>query len=318
KKPKNQIVPSGGAAAGRIGRPAAASTNAFSITLTATPRWWSCAASIWSARRTVPIVPGVLRYASRTWRMYSFWLCPSSTMRLLNFGRAQRRPVNVHRVAVVPQTALQRFHHRTIAQRVGPLVVHEIGCNAGGMLAVTLLHQLKEDVGLLRFQIQVPKFVDQKDVEAGQTLEQLPRGPIRQRGIHFVEQILRADELAAIAILQRLQQQAATQPAFAPSGFSDQDDIFRLGDELQLRKNANLFAVHARLAGKRERLQRPALGQIGAPDTPLQRALLPGLKLRAHQARHELRVADVVLIGGAQLFVVDLQDAPQLEILQQF
>ena len=26
-----------------------------------------------SARRTVPIVPGVLRYASRTWRIYSSW-----------------------------------------------------------------------------------------------------------------------------------------------------------------------------------------------------------------------------------------------------
>src|SRR6202030_1850020 len=55
----------------------------------------------------------------------------------------------------------------------------------------------------------------------------------------------------------------------------------------------------------------------GAPDTPLQRALLLGLKLRAHQARDELRVADVVLVGGTQLLVVDLQDAPQLEILQQ-
>ena len=98
---------------------------------------------------------------------------------------------------------------------------------------------------------------------------------------------------------------------------ADQDDIFRLGDELQLRKPANLFAVHARLAGKRERLQRPALGQIGAPDTPLQRALLPGLKLRAHQARDELRVTDIVLVGGSQLFVIDLQHAPQLEILQQ-
>ena len=35
--------------------------------------------------------------------------------------------------------------------------------------------------------------------------------------------------------------------------------------------------------------------QIGAPDAPLQRALLPGLKLRSHQARDELRVTDIVL-----------------------
>src|ERR1017187_4977969 len=50
------------------------------------------------------------------------------------------------------------------------------------------------------------------------------------------------------------------EPGFAPSGFPNQDDIFRLGDELQLRKPANLFAVHARLAGEGKRLQRPALG----------------------------------------------------------
>src|ERR1035438_3582469 len=168
-----------------------------------------------------------------------------------------------------------------------------------------------------RFRFKYPNFVDQKDVQTGQALEQLPRGTIRQRGVHLVEQVLGLDELTAVTILQRLQQQTTSQSGLASSGFPDQDDIFRLGDELQLRKPANLFAVHARLAGKRERLQRPALGQVGASDTPLQRALLPGLKLRAHQARDELRVTDIVLVSGAQLFVIDLQHAPQLEILQQ-
>jgi hypothetical protein len=46
-------------------------------------------------------------------------------------------------------------------------------------------------------------------------------------------------------------------------------------------------------------------------------ALLLSLPLRAHQARDEVRVADVVLVGGTQLFVIYLQDASQLEILQQ-
>src|ERR1035441_4094014 len=67
--------------------------------------------------------------------------------------RARRRPVNVHGVAVVPQTAQPRFHHRTIAQKVRPLVIHQIRCNDRGMLSVALLHQLEEDVRLLRFQI---------------------------------------------------------------------------------------------------------------------------------------------------------------------
>jgi hypothetical protein len=42
-----------------------------------------------------------------------------------------------------------------------------------------------------------------------------------------------ADELAAIAILQRLQQQAASQSGFAPAGFADKNNIFRFGDELK-------------------------------------------------------------------------------------
>src|ERR1019366_5612613 len=67
----------------------------------------------------------------------------------------------------------------------------------------------------------------------------------------------------------------------------DQRDILRLGDELQLRKPANLFAVHAWLAGEGKRLQRPALGQIGARDAPFQRAFLLRLPLRTYQARDE-------------------------------
>src|SRR5664279_4334152 len=119
--------------------------------------------SMRSARRTVPIVPGVLRYASRTWRMYSSQ--PSTTKVSSTLRQAQGRPVNVHRVAVVPQTAQQRFHHRAIAQEVRPLVIHQIRCNDCGMLAVTLLHQLEKDVGLLRLQIQIPKFIDKCSAE---------------------------------------------------------------------------------------------------------------------------------------------------------
>src|ERR1017187_7202259 len=108
-----------------------------------------------SARRTVPIVPGVLRYAARTWRMYSSWPRPSSFIHAhppqLCGGRSDGP--YVHGVAVVPQTAQQRFHHRAIAQEVRLLVIHQIRCNDGGMLPIALLHQLEEDVGLLRFKI---------------------------------------------------------------------------------------------------------------------------------------------------------------------
>src|SRR5208337_3644742 len=126
-----------------------------------------------------------------------------------------------------------------------------------------------------------------------------------------------ADELTAVAVLQRLQQQTTSQAGFAPSGFTDQHDVFRLGDELQFGKGAHLFAVDARLVGEGESFQGPALRQVGAPDAPLQGALLSGVPLRAHQTGEELRVSDIFLFGGAELFVVNLQNAPELEVFQE-
>jgi hypothetical protein len=50
--------------------------------------------------------------------------------------------------------------------------------------------------------------------------------------------------------------------------FPDQDDVFRLANELQLPKPANLFAVYAWLAGERKRLQRPAFGGVICGQLP--------------------------------------------------
>ena len=40
------------------------------------------------------------------------------------------------------------------------------------------------------------------------------------------------------------------------------------------------------------------------------------LPLRANQTRDEIGVADVILVGGTQLFLVDLQDASEFEIFK--
>ena len=66
--------------------------------------------------------------------------------------------------------------------------------------------------------------------------------------------------------------------------------------------------------GRKETFPASIARQIGAPDTPLQSALLLRLPLRTHQARDEIGVADLVLVGGTQLFLVDFQDAPEFEI----
>src|SRR4029450_2077514 len=252
---------------GRIRRRAAANTKAFSTTISGTPRSYSWAARSLSGRRTVPVVPGVERYAPRTrWTYSSCVRGCSSTCSPLQV--AQRRAVDAHRVTEVPQSAQQRFHHRPVAQEVRPLFILQIGRNNRGMVAVAFLHQFEKDVGLLRLEIQIPKFVYRQDIQARQALEQLSRGPVRQRRIHFIEEVLGFDELAAVAVLQRLQQQTASQPSFPSSGFAHEHDIFGLGNKLQLRESAYLFAVHPALPGEGKGFQRQSLWQLGSPNAP--------------------------------------------------
>ena len=53
-------------------------------------------------------------------------------------------------VTEVAEAAQEPFGHGPIAQEVGPLVIHEIGSNDGGVATIALLHQFEEDVGLFR------------------------------------------------------------------------------------------------------------------------------------------------------------------------
>ena len=68
--------------------------------------------------------------------------------------------------------------------------------------------------------LQIPELVNQKHVQAGEAFQELARGAVRQRRIHLIEQILRADELAPVAVLQRLQQKAPRQSRFTATLFS--------------------------------------------------------------------------------------------------
>jgi hypothetical protein len=49
-----------------------------------------------------------------------------------------------------------------------------VRCNDGRVLAIALFHQLEEDVGLLRFQIQISTFVDKCSAEHFVTNVKLP------------------------------------------------------------------------------------------------------------------------------------------------
>jgi len=60
----------------------------------------------------------------------------------------------------MPQPAQQGLYHGPVAQKIGPLVVDEIRGDDGGTPPIAFFHQLEKDVRLLRFQIQISKFVD--------------------------------------------------------------------------------------------------------------------------------------------------------------
>jgi hypothetical protein len=81
-----------------------------------------------------------------------------------------------------------------------PLVIDEICGDDGGMLAVALFHQLEKDGRLLRVQVDLPWLVNQQQIQTGHAVEQSARRAIGERGIRFVEEILRADDLAPITI----------------------------------------------------------------------------------------------------------------------
>src|ERR1700676_243675 len=98
----------------------------------------------------------------------------SSTRSSLPLGLAQRGAVDGYGMTVMPHAAQQRIDHRLVAEEVGPLVVVQVRCNDRWVLAVALLHQLEKDVGLLGFQIQISKFINQEDIQARKAVQQSP------------------------------------------------------------------------------------------------------------------------------------------------
>lgn len=72
-----------------------------------------------------------------------------------------------------------------------------------------------------------------------------------------MEQILSADELSAIAVFERLDQNAAGQAGLAHAAFADEDDVLRFADEMEFSERPDLSAVDAGLLAVGEGLQSP-------------------------------------------------------------
>src|SRR5229473_6270189 len=118
---------------------------------------------------------------------------------------SQRGSVDLHRVALVAESTEQRLDERLVAEEVRPLAVVKVGSDDGRLAPIALLHQLEKDVRLLWAQVQVAHLVDDEDIHLGEAIEQSAGGPVRQRRVHLVEELLGAHEDAAVPVLQRLE-----------------------------------------------------------------------------------------------------------------
>src|SRR6202035_543140 len=106
----------------------------------------------------------------------------------------------------------------------------------------------------------ISELIDQKQVYLAQGLQEPAGRAIGERGVHFIEQILRFEEERAVAVLHRLQEQATGKSGFANASFTHKNYVFSLGDKIQGREGTDLPLIDAGLDFERERLERPGLG----------------------------------------------------------
>jgi len=191
-------------------------------------------------------------------------------------GFSQGGAVDPHSVAVMAQATQQGVNHRPAAEKVLPLFVGEICGNDRGLAPVALLHEFKEDVGLLGLDIDVTQFVYEEHIESHEAVEELARGAVSQGGIHLVEQVLCPNELTTVAILEGLEQDTASESGLTDPSFAYKDDILGFWDELQFSEGTDLAAVDAGLFGIGEGLKGPLFGQACLLDAPLEGVLLAG------------------------------------------
>src|ERR1039458_6330498 len=125
-------------------------------------------------RSTLSAYSTLFRSLSTFWIYSSRLMGCSSTESTSALRVPQRWTVDGHCVAVVPHAAQQGVHHRLVAQKIVPLVIHQIRRDDSGVA----IHQLEEGVRLFGFEIQIAELVDQQDIQTGQAIQQPARGPV--------------------------------------------------------------------------------------------------------------------------------------------
>ena len=181
--------------------------------------------------------------------------------------------------------------------------IGKIGCEQRGLAVMPLFHQLEEDVGLLGFNIEISKLVDREDVDVGERASAACAWSDRRSEEYISSNRSCAlMKQCAIAVLHGLQHQRAHQSGLADAGFTDKDNILCFGDELQLRKGADLALLDAGLQLEGEAFPASTAPAAGPASCVRRAPPVAGLPLDAQQLReHRCDRRAVALGRGEQL-----------------
>ncbi len=82
--------------------------------------------------------------------------------------RADAGTVDDDGVAALAQAAQERLGERRIGEEVRPGGIGQVRCNKCRLAMMPLFHELEEDVGLFRFDVDIPQLIDRQEVYARQ------------------------------------------------------------------------------------------------------------------------------------------------------
>jgi hypothetical protein len=81
------------------------------------------------------------------------------------------------------ETVKQRIDERFALEEFIPLRVVEVGGDDRGLAAIAIVHQFEKRIDLFGLQGEIAKFIDQQDVIAAESPQELSGGAIGQGGI---------------------------------------------------------------------------------------------------------------------------------------
>ena len=149
-------------------------------------------------------------------------------------------------------------------------------------------------------------------MDPNELVEEFSAGAVGERSIHLVEEVLSANEQASISVLEGLHEQPAGEAGLSDAGGSYEDDVFGLGNEVELGEGAKVATGDPRLLAKGKGFESPLLGKFCALYSPVEGGLLSMMPLSAQEANEEGLVGELLFVGVSELLFEDFGNAFQM------